>query len=108
MKRNCATTSNAWFIFFEIEMESNRVSHLPVSEALEPELVTTFSIDEAKNPDRNDSDGDNDGLAERGVDPARTRGVDPARTREVDPARTREVDPARTRQVDPARTRGGE
>jgi len=112
MKRNCVTNSNSWFLFFVTETNSSRVSDRPLSEDIEAELIPTVSISEDDVPDQNDSpenpDDDNEGFAERGVDPARTRGVDPARTRIVDPARTGVVDPARTRGVDPARTRGEE
>lgn len=112
MKKNCQTTSNFWFLFFVTEKESYRVSEHPLSVDLDAELITTFSISEDESPDQSDSpesaDDENEGFAERGVDPARTRGFDPAETRGVDPARTRVVDPARTRGVDPARTRGEE
>lgn len=101
MKKNCATTSNSWFLFFVTEKESFRVSDLPLSVDIDTELITNFSLSEDEDSDQSDApesaEDENEGFAESGVDPARTRGVDPAQTRVVDPARTRGVDPARTR-----------
>ncbi len=91
MKKNNVTANNSWFLFFVVEIESNAVSDQPLSEAMNSELVPTFSINEDESIDPDDSsestDDENGSFTERGVDPARTRGVDPARTRGVDPAR---------------------